>query len=293
MKNVRWPRSVVSAANRALSTAGAARTSGHRERSRTALPSSTERVPMFSGGGRLSAAQQALWTIAHQRTLAPARKTRRQSQRAGLPCDRPAPRPTTAPSTDPPLARPALARHRHGGSRRGACRRSGPGARPSVRVWLGAAGFPGGGMWPLKRHRPRRLLRCAHEPAAGKQGNPFRQDDTAVLPPLSFGRMSGCAAVDNALLASSRRYGPHSRFHNWSTESRTVVARRHRRGRHRRGRHRRGRGDRRRGLAVGRSSDRADSPQRIRSVRPPAGRRRARRRPSRPGPASARAGRRR
>ena len=101
-------------------------------------------------------------------------------------------RPTRPRPTRPRLAavtRPSPSPR--GGSRRGACRRSGPGARPSVRGSRGAAGFPGGGMWPLKRHRPRRLLRCAHEPAAGKHGDPLREDDTAVLAPLSFGRMSG------------------------------------------------------------------------------------------------------
>ena len=69
---------------------------------------------MFSGGGHLSAAQQAFWTIALQRTLAPARKTRRPGQperKAELPfgpaprghhadARRDSPRRPTRPSTD-------------------------------------------------------------------------------------------------------------------------------------------------------------------------------------------------
>ena len=188
---------------------GAGRSSAERERSEDSSSVLVGAGPMFSGGGHLSAAQQAFWTIALQRTLAPARKTRRPGPartegRTALRAhpSRPSRRATASPAArvrgrpirpldDPPTRsrpRPTRPSTVTAGADpvADACRRSGPGARPSVRVSLGAAGFPGGGMWPLKRHRPKRLLRCAHEPAAGKHGNPLREDDTAVLAPLSL-----------------------------------------------------------------------------------------------------------
>ena len=59
--------------------------------------------------------------------------------------------------------------------------------RPSVRADPEAAGFPGGGMWPLKRHRQSACCAALNCPPPEKHGTRSDEDDRAVLAPLSLG----------------------------------------------------------------------------------------------------------
>ena len=165
----------------------------------------------FSGGGRLSAAQQALWTIAHQRTLAPARKTRRSSRQRALAT---APPLAAPPLADPPLAarpspprpsptrpsptrpsppRPSPTRpspSSRGGSRRGAGRCSGPGARAVRWGWFVGGGSCGGG---VERAAPavmtlRSQARCAGAPSSRHGTRSGRTIGRSCLHSRSAGR---------------------------------------------------------------------------------------------------------
>ena len=126
-------------------------------------------------------------------SASPAARGRRAARRR-----RSAARPTR-PSTDPPLAVTAGRIP----SRSVSAFRSGCTAVRSGSARRG--GFSGRGMCPLKRHRPRRLLRCAHEPAAGKHGT--RSDEDGELSSLHsrWPDVRAAPAVDNALFARSRR----------------------------------------------------------------------------------------
>ena len=241
MKNVRWPRSGESAANRALSTAGAARTSGHRERRR-----GQHYRPRRSGvhvfrrrAGACSAAERLgrLRISAHWPPPGNPPRRARPERKAELPFG-PTPRGHYAER---------LRRPRRGfdgrPTRPSPSPRGGSGAE-RVGVQVRVHGRPFGmvrGRRVLRRGRCAGCARGDDAPLAGslrwgpllQTRDPFRQDDRAVLPPLSFGWTCGCAAVDDAPLAGSLRYGPHSHFHYWSAERRTVGLGRHGRKRNR------------------------------------------------------------